>query len=169
MWLESEKYGWRGGNWEQQIGLANVFGFATSGYFCLPNNPELRVLRSTIDQRLYNIRNCLDIDGRPMLLVLWEPPIDPGKLVAAVASGLSFSSALDDLNASLPNYRFPWLLGRALGATAEFEGLESMFLSVKEKRDGEALQLLRTAHKITMDNMIMELKKRVRLRRQRGR
>jgi hypothetical protein len=159
MWYESEKCGWHGGNWEQQVGLANIFGFATSRYFCLPNNPELQAIRSTIDQRLYNIRNCLDIDGRPMPLALWEPPIDPGQLVAAVASGLSLSSALNDLNASLPNYRFAWLLSRALDATAELKGLESTFLSIKEKRDGEALQLLRTGHEITMNNMIMELKK----------
>ncbi len=158
-WSESEKSGWRGGNWEQQIGLANIFGFATSGYFCLPNNPNLQALRSTIDQRLYNIRHCLDINGRPMPLALWEPPIDPGQLVAAVASGLSLSSALNDLNAALPNYRFAWLLSRALEATAELKGLESTFLSIKEKRDGEALQLLRTGHEITINNMIMELKK----------
>ncbi len=158
-WSESEKSGWCGGNWEQQIGLANIFGFATTRYFCLPNNPNLQALRSTIDQRLYNIRHCLDIDGRPMPLALWEPPIDPGQLVAAVASGLSLSSALNDLNASLPNYRFAWLLSRALEATAELKGLESTFLSIKEKRDGEALQLLRTGHEITMNNMIMELKK----------
>jgi hypothetical protein len=94
-----------------------------------------------------------------MPLALWEPPIDPGQLVAAVASGLSLSSALNDLNASLPNYRFAWLLSRALDATAELKGLESTFLSIKEKRDGEALQLLRTGHEITMNNMIMELKK----------
>jgi hypothetical protein len=94
-----------------------------------------------------------------MPLALWEPPIDPGQLVAAVASGLSLSSALNDLNASLPNYRFAWLLSRALEATAELKGLESTFLSIKEKRDGEALQLLRTGHEITMNNMIMELKK----------
>ncbi|KAK0718534.1 hypothetical protein B0T26DRAFT_752444 [Lasiosphaeria miniovina] len=142
-----------------KIRLANIFGFATSRYFCLVNNPDLQALRSTVDQRLYNIRNCLDIDGRPMPLALWEPSMDPGQLVAAAASGLSLSSALSDLNASLPNYRFAWLLGRALEATAKLKGLESTFLSVKEKRDGEALQLLRVGHEITMNNMVMELKK----------
>jgi hypothetical protein len=147
------------GRWAQQIGLANIFGFATSRYFCLPSNPELQSLRATIDQRLYNIRNCLDIDGRPMPLALWEPPIEPGDLVAALASGLSLSSALNDLNATLPNYRFTWLLARALEANGELKNLESTFLSIKEKRDGEALQLLRTGHDITMQKMMMELKK----------
>ena len=58
-----------------------------------------------------------------------------------------------------PTTRFAWLLSRALEATAELKGLESTFLFVKEKRDGEALQILWTGHEITMNNMIMELKK----------
>jgi hypothetical protein len=150
-----------GGNiWTpKQIVLANIFGFTTSSYFCLPSNPQLQALRATIDQRLYNIRNCLDIDGRPLPLMLWEAPIDPGQLVAAVASGLSLSSALNDLNASLPNYRFTWLLARALEMTSELKGLESTFVSIKEKRDGEALQLLRSGHEIVVHNMVMNMKK----------
>lgn len=143
----------------KQIALANIFGFSSSSYFCLPSNPELKALRNTIDQRLYNIRHCLDIDGRPMPLALWDAPLDPGELVAAVASGLSVSSALNDLNSSLPNYRFTWLLARALETTAELKSLESNFLSIKEKRDSEALQILRNGHEITMHNMVMEIKK----------
>ncbi|KPI41866.1 uncharacterized protein AB675_5621 [Cyphellophora attinorum] len=143
----------------KQIGLANVFGLATSSYFCLPSNPKLQALRTTIDQRLYNIRNCLDIDGRPMPLALWDAPIDPGELVAAVASGLSLSSALNDLNTSLPNYRFTWLIARALEMTGELKSLEASLLSIKEKRDGEALQMLRTGHELTMNKMILDMKK----------
>ncbi|KAM6504796.1 hypothetical protein FSOLCH5_015286 [Fusarium solani] len=144
---------------DRQLAQANLFGFATSSYFCLPSNPELLALRRTIDQRLYNIRNCLDIDGRPMPLVLWDAPVDPGELVAAVASGLSLSSALNDLNASLPNYRFTWLLARAYEMTAELKGLEGAFLSIKEKRDGEALQQLKSGHDIVVHRMVMEIKK----------
>jgi hypothetical protein len=142
----------------QHVALANLFGFTTSRYFCLPNNPELARLRATIDQRLYNIRNCLDIDGRPLPLVLWEPPIDPAELIAAVASGMSISGVLSDLNASLPNYRFPWLLARALEVTAELKSLESTFLSIKEKRDAEGLQMLRTRQDIAMQQTMMEMK-----------
>jgi Neuraminidase-like domain len=141
-----------------QVVLANIFGFTTSSYFCLPSNPNLQALRTTIDQRLFNIRNCLDIDGRPMPLVLWDPPIDPAQLVAAVASGLSLSSALNDLNASMPNYRFTWLLSRALEMTSELKSLESTFLAIKEKRDSEALQMLRSRHEVTVQKMVMELK-----------
>lgn len=143
----------------EDIALANIFGFATSSYFCLPTNPDLQALRTTIDTRLYNIRNCLDIDGKPMPLALWEPPIDPGQLVQAVASGLSLASALNDLNVTLPNYRFAWLLAKAFEVCGELKNLEGNFLSIKEKRDGEALQLLRSTHEITMGERAMEMKK----------
>jgi hypothetical protein len=141
-----------------QIALANLFGFATTTYFCLPSNPNLQALRDTIDSRLYNIRHCLDIDGQPLPLALWDAPIDPGELVADIASGLSLASALASLNASLPNYRFTWLLARALEVTAELKGQEGLFLSIKEKRDSEALQLLRSRQELTMNGMVLQLK-----------
>jgi hypothetical protein len=36
-------------------GFANIFGFATSLYFCIPPNPKLKKLRDTIDDRFYKI------------------------------------------------------------------------------------------------------------------
>jgi hypothetical protein len=122
-----------------QLALANIFGFATSSYFCLPDNPELWKLRAMINLWLHNIRNCLDIDGKPLPLSLWKPPIDPGELVKSVAEGLSLSSALNDLNAILPNYRFAWLHRKAIELCGKLKTLENSFLSIKEKRNGEAL------------------------------
>src|SRR5204862_81754 len=76
------------------VGLANIFGFATSLYFCIPQNPQLTGLRDLIDDRLWKIRHCEDIEGIFRQLPLFEPPIDPGLLVEAVAQGLSISSGL---------------------------------------------------------------------------
>lgn len=39
-----------------ELVLANIFGFATTSYFCIPDNPDLLALRTTIDDRLYKIR-----------------------------------------------------------------------------------------------------------------
>ena len=64
------------------VGLANVFGFATTLYFCIPDNPELTALRDTIDDRLFKIRHCENIAGVFRQLPLFEPPIDPGLLGA---------------------------------------------------------------------------------------
>ena len=136
-------------------GLANIFGFATTLYFCIPNNQNLTALRDTIDDRLFKIRHCEDIKGVFRILPLYEPPIDPMLLVQATAQGLSLSSILNDLNATLPNYRFPFLLAKAIDMCNELKALGAAFLGTKEKSDGEALQVLRTSHELSIANLVM--------------
>jgi hypothetical protein len=140
-------------------GLANIFGFATNRYFCVPNNDQLSALRDKIDDRLYKIRHCQDIKGVFRILPLYEPPLDVGQLVAATAAGLSLKSVLNDLNAPLPNFKFGVLLGRALELCNELKSLGGAFLSAKEKQDAEALSALRQRHDISIQNLMMEQKK----------
>jgi hypothetical protein len=141
------------------VGLANVFGFATSLYFCIPDNPKLRGLRDTIDDRLFKIRHCQNIEGVFRKLPLFEPPIDPALLVQAAAQGLSLASVLNDLNSPVPNYRFYYLLQKALELCSELKSMGNAFLSAKEKVDAEALSKLRAKHESTMHNLVMEVKK----------
>jgi hypothetical protein len=141
------------------VGLANVFGFASTLYFCIPDNPQLRALRDTIDDRLFKIRHCEDIDGVVRHLPLFEPPIDPALLVQAAAQGLSLSSVLNDLNSPMPNYRFSYLLQKALELCSEVKALGNAFLSAKEKGDAEALSQLRARHESSIHNLVMEVKK----------
>jgi hypothetical protein len=141
------------------VGLANIFGFATTLYFCIPDNPQLRALRDTIDDRLFKIRHCQDIEGVFRELPLFEPPIDPALLVQAAAQGLSLSSVLNDLNSPMPNYRFPFLLQKAFEVCSEVKMLGNAFLSAKEKGDAEALAQLRANHESSLHNLVMEVKK----------
>ncbi|KAF3356037.1 Protein kinase DC2 [Verticillium dahliae VDG1] len=46
------------------VDLPNVFGSATTQYFCIPDNPQLRAVRATIDDRLFKLRHCQDINGK---------------------------------------------------------------------------------------------------------
>jgi hypothetical protein len=141
------------------VGLANIFGFATSLYFCIPDNPQLTALRDTIDDRLFKIRHCEDIEGVFRQLPLFEPPIDPGLLIQAAAEGLSLSSVLNDLNSPMPNYRSSYLLQKALELCSELKSLGNAFLSAKEKGDAEALSRLRAGHESGIQNLLMEVKK----------
>ncbi len=141
------------------VGLANVFGFATTLYFCIPDNPQLRALRDTIDDRLFKIRHCEDINGVFRQLPLFEPPIDPALLVQAAAQGLSLSSVLNDLNSPMPNYRFYYLLQKALELCSEVKSLGNAFMTTKEKGDAEALSQLRAKHESSIHNLVMEVKK----------
>ena len=141
------------------VGLANVFGFATSLYFCIPDNPQLKALRDTIDDRLFKIRHCENIEGVFRQLPLFEPPIDPALLVQAAAQGLSLASVLNDLNSPVPNYRFYYLLQKAIELCGELKSMGNAFLSAREKGDAEALSKLRAGHESTMQNLLMEVKK----------
>src|SRR6516164_9490359 len=141
------------------VGLANVFGFASTLYFCIPQNPELTALRDTIDDRLFKIRHCENIAGVFRQLPLFEPPIDPGLLVQAAAQGLSLATVLNDLNSPMPNYRFYFLLQKALEVCNELKALGGAFLSAKEKGDAEALARLRASHETSIQNLVMEVRK----------
>jgi DNA-binding transcriptional MerR regulator len=141
------------------VGLANIFGFATTLYFCIPDNPDLTALRDLIDDRLFKIRHCENIEGVFQQLPLFQPPIDPALLVQAAAQGLSLSSVLNDLNSPMPNYRFYYLLQKALEVCNELKSLGNAFLSAKEKGDGEALSRLRATHESSIQNLVMEVRK----------
>jgi hypothetical protein len=140
------------------VGLANIFGFATTPYFGIPDNPQLRSLRDLIDDRLFKIRHCQDIQGVIRQLPLFEPPIEPGLLVQAAAQGLSLSSVLTDLNSPMPNYRFVYQLQKALELCAELKSLGAGFLSAKEKGDAEALAQLRATHETSINNLVMNVR-----------
>ena len=117
-------------------------------YFCIPHNEKMLGYWDTVADRLYKIRHCMNIDGVVRQLALFEPPIDPGALVKAVAAGLDIGAALADLNAPLPLYRFNVLLQKANEVCNDVKALGGALLSALEKKDGEALSLLRQAQEI---------------------
>lgn len=130
-----------------------------SRYFCVPDNPNLRVLRTTIDDRLYKIRHCQDINGYKIKLALFEPPIDPGALVRAAAEGISLSSFMQNDGGPMPNYRFRYLLQKAFEMVHELRSLGDAFLAAKEKKDSQSYELLRIGHESTINGLLMDMKK----------
>lgn len=141
------------------VGMANLFGFASTLYFAIPDNPTLRALGTTIDDRLFKIRHSQDINGITRILPLFEPPIDPMLLVQATAKGLSLSTVLADLNGPMPNFRLMYLLQKAIELCGELKSLGGAFLAAKEKGDGEAYTMLRQKHEGIMQSALMEVKK----------
>ncbi|MGB7208383.1 MAG: neuraminidase-like domain-containing protein [Pyrinomonadaceae bacterium] len=119
-------------------------------YFCIPQNDKLLGYWDTVADRLYKIRHCMNIEGVVRQLALFEPPIDPGALVKAIAGGMDLSSALADLNAPLPLYRFNVLLQKANEVCNDVKALGNALLSALEKKDAEALSLLRQKQEITL-------------------
>lgn len=119
-------------------------------YFCVPNNENLLALWDTVEDRLFKVRHCMDLQGNVRSLPLFEPPLDPGALIRAVAGGADAGTALADLNAPLPLYRFSFAIQRAQEMCDEVKSLGAAMLSALEKRDTEAMALLRSTHEQDM-------------------
>ncbi|KAL8903376.1 MAG: hypothetical protein Q9207_003967 [Kuettlingeria erythrocarpa] len=143
-------------NRESKSGL--FMGHVNTGYFCVPPNPQVTALRNLIDDRFYKIRNSLDVDGKPLTLALFDPPLDPGILAKAQAAGLSPSVLLNDLEAPMPNYRFLYLLQKALDMCNELKSMGEQFLAAKEKKDAEALNMLHARHDVLSNTALLPIK-----------
>jgi Tc toxin complex TcA C-terminal TcB-binding domain/Neuraminidase-like domain len=117
-------------------------------YFCIPQNDKMLSYWDTVADRLFKIRHCMNIEGVVRQLDLFERAIEPGSFVKAVAAGVDISSALADLNAPLPLYRFNVLLQKANELCNDVKALGAALLSAVEKKDGEALSLLRQDQEI---------------------
>jgi hypothetical protein len=119
-------------------------------YFCLPVNDKMLGYWDIVADRLFKLRNCMNIKGIVRQLPLFQAPIDPGALIKAKAAGLDISSALADMNATLPLYRFKNNIQKALELAGEVKSLGGALLSALEKRDAEDIALIRSSHKFEM-------------------
>jgi len=119
---------------------------AAKAVFCIPGNTELFAYWDRVEQRLYNIRNCMDISGVRRSLDLFAPEIDPRMLMRMKAAGLSLDDVMNATTGNLPPYRFQYLIDKAKQHASLVQTFGSQLLSTLEKRDAEELARLRTVH-----------------------
>ncbi|WP_295040576.1 neuraminidase-like domain-containing protein [uncultured Fibrobacter sp.] len=117
-------------------------------YFNVPRNENLMTFWETVADRLYKIRNSLNIEGVKRTLALFAPPIDPGMLVKARAAGISISDILADAGAALPHYRFKVIVAKALEIARDLRNMQETLLQALKDKDSEALAQLRMQHRI---------------------
>ncbi len=134
----------------ERLGTVRSLGKAL--YFCVPQNDKLLRYWDTVADRLFKIRNSLNIQGVFHQLALFEPPIDPALLAGAAAAGLNVGAIANGINQPLPLVRFQFLLQKAADICQEVKSLGNHLLTILEKEDGEALTLLRAKH----EHVIME-------------
>jgi hypothetical protein len=140
-------------------GATSVLNMATH-YFCLPVNSQLDKYWDTVADRLFKIRNCMNIQGIVRQLPLFEPPIDPGLLVRAAAAGVDLGSVIASLNAPPPPYRFRYLLARSLRLAEELRSFGAMTTKVLERRDAEGLAALRASGETALLEAVREIRKK---------
>lgn len=127
-------------------------------YFCVPCNDKLLGYWDTVADRLFKIRNSLNIQGVFRQLAPFEPPIDPAMLARAAAAGLDVGAVVNGLNQPLPLVRFVFLVQKAAEIAQEVKTLGNNLLSAMEKEDNEALAVLRAKHERVILEMVEQVK-----------
>ncbi|MBO9703279.1 MAG: hypothetical protein J7604_23900 [Sporocytophaga sp.] len=139
-------------------GSNSVFGITRSLYFCIPQNDKLLGYWDTVEDRLYKIRHCMNIEGIVQKLALFDPPIDPGMLVKAAAAGLDIASIVNNINQPLSVVRGPLLLQKAMEICNELKSLGNSLLSSIEKGEAEHLAVLRQKHELNLQNLVRDVR-----------
>src|SRR5699024_9706819 len=121
-------------------------------------NDKLLGYWDTVSDRLFKIRNCMDIAGMVRPLALFDPPIDPGMLVKAAAAGISISSIVNGLNQPIGPVRSLFLIQKALELCGEVRSMGGALLAALEKGDAEHLALVRQKHEIQLQQMTREVR-----------
>ena len=145
-----------GAGGSDSAGTSAVFGIGRSLYFCIPQNAQLLTYWDTVADRLFKMRHCMNIEGVVRQLALFEPPIDPGALVKAVAAGLDIGSIVNNIAQPVSTIRGWLLLQKAQEICNEVKSLGQSLLSAIEKGEAEHLALLRQQHELAMHTLTRE-------------
>ncbi|MGU3495501.1 neuraminidase-like domain-containing protein [Xanthobacteraceae bacterium A53D] len=121
-------------------------------YFCVPENDKLLGYWDQIEDRLFKLRHCLDLDGKPLKLPLFAPPIDPLALVRAAAAGQSSAAVVAQSLPVIPPYKFATLLNHARTLTGTVQALGDALQNALSSRDSEALARLQNTFELTLQN-----------------
>src|SRR6185312_10212171 len=122
-------------------------------YFCVPENAQMLAYWDRVDDRLYKIRHCLDLEGKPLKLPLFAPPINPLELVRATAAGQPGLAVLEQQRPSIPPYRFANMIIHARTLTDTVISLGASLLAAFDSRDGESLARLRQTQELNILNL----------------
>jgi hypothetical protein len=132
------------------------FGGAPTMYFCVPPNPKLLGYWDIVEDRLFKIRNCMNIEGVVRQLALFDPPLDPAMLVKAAAAGIGIGSIVSGLNQPVGQLRALPMIHKSLEIAGELRSLASSLLTAIEKQEGETLSLVRQRHELAIHRLSLE-------------
>ena len=124
-----------------------------SSYFCIPENDELLARWDRLDDRLFKIRHCLNLQGQARTLALFAPPLDVRAIIAAAGAAGSGLPIQVSAQTQVPNYRFETMILHAQGMAALVVQFGSSLLSALEKQDSAELELLRTSQEQVLLNL----------------
>ena len=134
-------------------GAAPLFGLGRTFYFCVPRNDKMLGYWDAVGDRLFKIRNGMNIAGVMRPQALFDPPIDPGLLVKAAAAGLDLAGVIGGLYRPPGPVRCVVYLQKAIELAGEVRALGSALLAAIEKGDAEHLALVRQRHEVQVQGL----------------
>ena len=143
---------------ELAIATGTVHQTVARPYFFIPDNDRFLDYWNRVEDRLYKIRQSLNIDGVKQALPLFQPPIDPLSIVQAVAGGSSLSQITGGSAVPVPHYRFSFMFYKAKELVGRLNQFGGDLLIALEKRDAEQLGLLQHRQEATILSMVTKVK-----------
>jgi hypothetical protein len=129
-------------------------GNASTFLFCIPPNAQLLAYWTTVADRLYKIRHCMNLQGQVVPLPLYAPPINPLLAAEAAAAGETPSG----LTPPTPIYRFATYLQKAVALANDVRSFGALILAALEKEDAETLAQLRANQELDIQTRMLDVK-----------
>lgn len=120
--------------------------YLNNSYFAIPINEKTLQLWSTLENRLFNLRNGRDINGNHLNLPLTPELISPLQLAARSNQAATLGQTRGGASVSVPHHRFNYAIARAKEVAQMANSFGSRLLSILEKKDATELEALRAAH-----------------------
>ncbi|PQQ28891.1 neuraminidase-like domain-containing protein [Photorhabdus hindustanensis] len=103
--------------------------------FMKPINEELTALWDRIENRIYNLRHNLTLDGKEISMDLYDSKISPRGLMNQRYQRVVAARNASRMNFRVPNYRFEPMLARAKSGVDTLIQFGSTLLSLLERKD----------------------------------
>lgn len=129
----------------------------TSDVFMAPVNTQLLGYWNTLDSRLYNLRHWLNLDGQPLNIPLYAPPVNPTQLMEQSVQGGSLISTAAGVVVTVPPYRFAVMLQSARTAASILSQFGQTLLSYGERQDATSLQELDAQQLFNLSSYTLQL------------
>ncbi|TND01232.1 MAG: hypothetical protein FD123_4266 [Bacteroidetes bacterium] len=129
----------------------------TATYFGTPTNIQLKALWDRVKDRLYKLRNGLNINGEKQMPSMYGSPIDPARLELAAQNGGINPYDDSQLSATLSVYRFRELAPHTeslISLVVEFGG---QLYNALQQKDSEQLQVLQATHQVNMLHLVSRM------------
>jgi len=125
--------------------------------FCIPPNKDLMAYWDRVEDRLFKIRNCMDITGAKRRPSLYEAERNARDLVRDKAAEVPLDDVINGTTGDVPPYRFSFLIEKAKQYASTVQSFGGALLSALEKKDAEQLSQLRAVQ----EQNILKLRTRI--------